>query len=291
MTPIRIGMIGCGWMNSQHAKYLVTLPEQARLVGFVDHNLDNASQMAARCGAVDAVITTDHHTLFDQAKLDAVIIGIPPHAHSDQVDMAAARGLHIFIEKPIAINKEKAWHMVQVCEDAGIITQVGFMFRFGAAIEHLKALIDLGEAGLAGLFVARYFCNSLHAQWWRSKEKSGGQLFEQATHLIDLMRYLLGDAETVFSLQRNLFHQHIPDYTVEDVSGTLFNFRSGAIGVLSASNGAIPNRWESDFRLVTRNLTAYGSDANHAEITYTSGPQTRTELIASDKEFLRRRDR
>ncbi len=285
MRPLRIGLIGCGWVNTKHANHLVTLPDQAQLVGFVDPNPQKAAALAAQLKISDPIITSDHHVLFESGHLDAVFIGLPPHAHRDEMDTAAARGVHIFTEKPIAISPEKAWHMVEVCEKAGITTQVGYMLRFGAAVERLRALIDSGEAGPGGLVVARYFCNGLHSAWWRNKAQSGGQVFEQATHLTDLMRYFLGEAESAFSLQRNLFHQEVPGYSIEDVSGTLFNFRSGAIGVLTACNAAIPGQYEWDLRLVTRNLTAYLTDANHAEITHTAAPDLRRERVESDKDF------
>jgi len=285
MTPLRIGLIGCGSMNNRHARTLAAMPDKARLVGFFDRHPDRAAQMAAKYGSSDAVIETDHHALFEKASLDAVVISLPPNAHTDQVDIAAGRGIHIFMEKPIAISREKAWHMTGVCEQAGIVTQVGFQLRFSPVVERLKALIDSGEAGPAGLITARYFCNALHAHWWRVKEQSGGQVYEQATHLIDLMGHFAGEAESVFSLQRNLFHQDVPDYTVEDVSGTLINFQSGAIGVLAASNNAVPGKWEWDLRLVARSLTAYLPDPNHAEIVYTNGTEPRREEITSDRDL------
>ena len=283
MMPLRVGLIGCGSMNSVHARTLAGMPEKARLVGFFDRHADRAAQLAAKYGGKDAAIETDHHALFAKAHLDAVVISLPPSAHTDEVDIAAGLGAHIFIEKPIAISREKAWHMTEACERAGIVTQVGFQLRFSPVVERLKALIDSGEAGPAGLITARYFCNSLHAHWWRVKDQSGGQVYEQATHLLDLMRHFAGEAESIFSIQRNLFHQEVPDYTVEDVSGTLLNFRSGAIGVLAASNNAIPGKWEWDLRLVTRNLTAYLPDPNHAEIVFTTGAEPRREEIASDR--------
>ena len=161
------------------------------------------------------------------------------------------------------------------------------MFRFGAAIQRLKQLIDSGEAGPAGLMTARYFCNSLHANWWRQREKSGGQLVEQVIHMVDLMRFLLGDAASVYSLQRNLFHQDVPDYTVEDVSGTVIGFGSGAIGVLYATNGAIPGKWTNDYRVVTGKITAEFSDANHAAFVHANDPELRCEVIASDEDVYR----
>ena len=283
MMPLRVGLIGCGSMNSVHARTLAGMPEKARLVGFYDRHADRAAQLAAKYGSDDAVIETDHHALFDKAKLDAIVISLPPNAHTDEVDIAAGRGVHIFMEKPIAIDQEKAWHMTRVCEEAGIVTQVGFQLRFSPVVERLKALIDSGEAGQAGLITARYFCNALHAHWWRKKDQSGGQVYEQATHLLDLMRHFAGEAESVFSIQRNLFHQDVPDYTVEDISGTLINFKSGAVGVLAASNNAIPGKWEWDLRLLTRDLTAFLPDPNHSEIVFTAGAEPRREEIASDR--------
>ena len=106
------------------------------------------------------------------------------------------------------------------------------MYRFGAAVQRLKTLLKLGKAGRVGLLRAGYFCNHLHAHWWRTRELSGGQVAEQTIHLLDLMRCLAGEADGVFSLQRNLFHQDVPGYTVEDVSGTVISLARGRWGCL-----------------------------------------------------------
>jgi predicted dehydrogenase len=66
------------------------------------------------------------------------------------VERAAACGIHMLIEKPIALTSEHAWQMVQQVEAAGVKTQVGFMFRFGEAIERLKGLLESGEVGPVG---------------------------------------------------------------------------------------------------------------------------------------------
>jgi predicted dehydrogenase len=284
MHPLKIALIGCGGINGRHAAHLTRLPHAVELVAFVDPSLQQATAMAARYGCAQSAVFSHHQEMFAAVQPDAVVIGIPPFAHTDQVAQAAQRGIHIFIEKPIALHIEKAWQMVESVEKAGLVTQVGFMYRFGAVVQRVKALIASGRAGQPGLMSARYFCNSLHAEWWRGKDKSGGQVFEQAIHMIDLMRYLLGGAATAYSLQNNLFHQDIADYTVEDVSATVYGFKSGAIGALYASNGAIPQRWEYDFRLVARHLTVQADDANHALLTYTGSSELETETIASEQD-------
>lgn len=285
MHPLRTAILGCGGFARRHATLFASMPDRFQLTAFCDKNAERAAAFAHEFTNGAAQTFTDHHALFEQTPLDLVAICLPPYGHSDEVECAADRGVHIFIEKPIALTSEHAWRMVAAAEAAGVVTQVGFMFRFGVAIQRLKRLIDSGEAGPVGLMSARYFCNSLHAGWWRDRAKSGGQLVEQVIHMIDLMRFLMGEAATVYSVQRNRFHQQMPDYTVEDVSGTVISFVNGAIGVLYATNGAIPGRWINDYRVVTQNITAEFTDANHAAFFYTATPEARTEQIAGTKDY------
>ena len=287
MNPLRTAILGCGGFGRRHAQNFVEMPDQVEMVAFCDRNLDRAQRYAAEFTGNKAAVFTDHHALFNSADLDFVTVCLPPYGHSDEVECAADASVHIFMEKPIALTSEQAWRMVEVAERAGIVTQVGFMFRFGAAVQRLKQLIDAGEAGPAGLMSARYFCNSLHGAWWRQREKSGGQLVEQIIHMVDLMRFLMGEAETVYSLQRNLFHQDVPDYTVEDTSGTVFGFDSGGIGVIYASNNAVPGKWTNDYRVVTQKVTAEFTDANNASFIYTAEEELRTEIVASDQNIYR----
>ncbi|MBI5305299.1 MAG: Gfo/Idh/MocA family oxidoreductase [Chloroflexi bacterium] len=282
MQQLKTAILGCGGFANRHAQNIASLPEQFELVAFCDVDLARAHAFNEKYGAGRGVVFQDHHALFKQTNLDLCLICLPPFGHADEVEIAAQCGVHLLIEKPIALTSQHAWRMVQAAERAGIVTQVGFMYRFGAAVARLKELIDNGQAGNLGLMSAHYFCNHLHAPWWRDREKSGGQLVEQAIHLVDLMRYLMGEAATVYSLQNNVFHRDLPSYTVEDVSGTVIGFENGSVGVLYASNGAVPNKWLYDVRIVAKNLTAEFSNANCGVITHTNDSTLKTETISSD---------
>lgn len=282
---LRTAILGCGGFAHRHARTLALLSDDFEMVAFCNRNIEKAAAFSDKYTSSQAPVFADHHQMFEQVPLDAVVISLPPYAHSDEVEIAANLGVHIFIEKPIALTSDQAWRMVKAAENAGIVTQVGFMFRFGEAIEHLKRMIDSGEAGPVGLMSARYFCNSLHAPWWRRRDLSGGQLVEQVIHMVDLMRYLMGEATAVYSRQENIFHQDVDDYTVEDVSATVFGFPKGGVGVIYATNGAIPNRWINDYRVVSRNLTAEFTDANHATFHYTVDPNRQPEVIVSDRDI------
>lgn len=283
MKQLRTAILGCGSFANRHAQNLITLPEEIELAVFCDHHEKNARDFSEKYAQGKGSIYTDSRKMFEKANLDLVVICLPPFAHTNEVGLAAQHGVHILIEKPIALSPEHAWRMVEAAENARIKTQVGFMFRFGAAIERLKELIDSGQSGPVGLISARYFCNSLHAPWWRDRSKSGGQLVEQIIHMVDLMRYLMGEAVSVYSRQENLFHREVADYTVEDVSATVFGFQAGAIGVIYATNGAIPGKWINDYRLVSQKLTAEFSNANNALFHFTAETPLRTETINSDK--------
>jgi len=287
MQPLRTAILGCGGIAARHAKNLAALKDNFRLVAFADAVEARARGFSREYADDEAEVFTDARSLFDHCQLDAVFICLPPFAHDGEVERAAQEGVHVFIEKPIALSSSAAWHMVEAAEHAGIVTQVGFMYRFGEAVSRLKQMIDDGDAGLAGLMSTRYFCNALHAPWWRQQSKSGGQLVEQVIHMVDLMRYLMGEAATVYSIQRNLYHQDVPDYTVEDVSGTVISFERGGIGVIYASNNAIPGKWINDYKVVTARVTAEFTDANHAVFTHTTDAG-RAEPVDSDADVFMR---
>jgi predicted dehydrogenase len=262
---------------------LIALPDEIELTAFCDHHEWNARSFSEKYSDGKGIIFTDPPQMFEKAGLDLIVICLPPFAHTNEVELAAEHGVHVFIEKPIALSSEHAWMMVDAVESAGVKTQVGFMFRFGTAIERLKELIVSNASGSVGLMSARYFCNSLHAPWWRDRNRSGGQLVEQVIHMVDLMRYLMGDAVSVYSRQENLFHRDVPDYTVEDVSATVFGFPGGGMGVIYATNGAIPGKWINDYRLVSQKLTAEFTNANNGLFHFTAETPVRTEIIASDR--------
>jgi UDP-N-acetyl-2-amino-2-deoxyglucuronate dehydrogenase len=278
MRQFRAALIGCGGIANRHATILKGL-ENVELAAFCDIEGSRAAQFADKYADGEPPVFTDYHEMFSKVPLDVVYVCLPPFAHSDEVERAAERGIHVFIEKPIALDLETADRMVAATDRAGVKTQVGFMMRFGEAVEQVKKLLESGEAGQPGLMLGKYFCNSLHSPWWREKEKSGGQIVEQIVHTYDVVRYLLGEPATVIGRTANLFHGDVERYTSEDVSAAVITFKNGAIATVAGTNGAIPGKWLSSFELVARNLTVSFADANHATLTRTNvQPPTSEEI-------------
>jgi predicted dehydrogenase len=169
--------------------------------------------------------------------------------------------------------------MVEAAEQAGVVAAVGFMYRFGDAVRRWQALAQAGETGPVGLFSGSYHCNALHAPWWRERAVSGGQLLEQAIHLIDLVRVFMGEPDTAYARTANLFHRGTPGYDIEDVSAVVFGWDDGRVATLAASNAAIPGRWLKEWRLVAERYSGRFEYWNSAVLTRTA-PEVAEETVA-----------
>ena len=285
MQKFRTGLIGCGGIANHHMSIISDLRDKMEMVAFCDIAEERAKSFAEKYKYPNAKLFTDFTKMYEQMNLDLVYICLPPFAHSNEVDLAAENGVHIFIEKPIALDMDTANRMVEKVQQYGVKSQVGFMFRFGEATEKVKSMLENGEAGEPGLMMARYMCNSLHAPWWRDRSKSGGQVVEQIIHLFDLIRYLLGDVDSVFCWMNNVFHTETEGYTAEDVSATALKFKNGAVATVSGTNGAIPGKWLSQCELVTRNLTINFADSNNATLYHTNTKEVEKTEISSKKDI------
>ena len=251
-SNLRLGIAGSGFIAGVHANALnqipgvelagVTDPDRERMAAFADKH-----QIAAAFPSFQAML--------DTGSLDAVYLCIPPFAHTNEVELAATRGLHLFLEKPIALDSARAARMVAAIESAGVKSQVGLHYRFRKSVRMLKRLLDSGEAGRPTLFSGRYWTNMDGSPWWRDRARSGGQIYEQVIHLYDLALHLCGHVETATGMIRNICHQNLPDYSIEDTSVGALQFKNGALGVVTGSNCAIPGHFLGDFKLVCEKFT------------------------------------
>lgn len=283
MPPLRTAFIGCGGIARAHAGTLAGLKDRARMVAFCDIVRERAQTFSDEYSQGAGLVFTDYAHMLDEVELDLVYVCLPPFAHGNEVELAAGRGAHIFIEKPIALNMEVANRMVTAVERAGVKSQVGFVLRFGEAVEAAKRAIESGEAGPPGLMIGKYMTNSLHSPWWRDKSRSGGQVVEQIIHVYDMARFLCGDATLVYGGMDNLFHRHVADYTVEDVAASVIHFDGGAWATISSTNFAVPNQWVSQWDLLTKNRTMRFDNANNAVFHHTDLGYPRTTAISSDR--------
>ncbi len=210
MDGINVGFIGLGGMGQHHLKSLREIPE-AHLAAVCDINGELSSSIGAEYGARSY---TDHHEMLEKEDLDAIYVVVPPFAHSDAEIIAARKGIHLFVEKPVTLTMDKAREVWAECRKAGIITSVGYTLRYFGYAERLQSLLSQEE--LAMIVITRWG-GMPDVAWWRQMARSGGQLVEQTTHQVDTVRYVTGKeivsvyADYALKVMGDWEHVDIPD--------------------------------------------------------------------------------
>jgi predicted dehydrogenase len=271
---LRVGLIGTGGIGARHAAAAQKVTG-LHFVAACGREMSRAEDFGKRFGVT---AYDDVERMLGSERLDLLVVALPPFAHAGQVERAAALGVNVLVEKPIALDLGRAASMVDASRN--VVAACGFMYRFGGAVQRWTAMADAGETGTVGHFSGSFHCNALHAPWWRDRGKSGGQMVEQLLHIADLARCSLGMPQTVYARAANLFHRDVPDYTSEDASAILLGYDDGRVGVLHASNIAVPGRWMKGWQVVAQKATGIFADWNTAEIVQTIGEPV-SERIAS----------
>ena len=271
---LRVGLIGTGGIGARHAAAAQKVTG-LHFVAACGREMSRAEDFGKRFGVT---AYDDLERMLGSERLDLLVVALSPFAHAGQVERAAALGVNVLVEKPIALDLGRAASMVDASRN--VVAACGFMYRFGGAVQRWTAMADAGETGTVGHFSGSFHCNALHAPWWRDRDKSGGQMVEQLIHIADLARCSLGMPQTVYARAANLFHRDVPDYTSEDASAILLGYDDGRVGVLHASNIAVPGRWMKGWQVVAQKATGIFADWNTAEIVQTIGEPV-TERIAS----------
>lgn len=278
MSKLRVGLLGCGGIGARHAGAVSALNYRMEMVGCCGRDLERTTAFATKHGGVPYV---DLDRMIDDG-IDLLIATLPPYNRHGEIEHAASRGVHLLVEKPIALDLAAATHLVDAVEASGVVAAIGFMYRFGDAVRRWREL----DTGPVGLYVGGYHCNALHAHWWRKRAMSGGQILEQAIHQIDLIRHLVGEPDSVYARYANLFHRDVPDYDVEDLSSTIFGWDDGRLASLSASNIAVPGVWHKEWAMMAERMTGRFTSWNDAVLTRTQGEATSETVAGGTDAFV-----
>jgi predicted dehydrogenase len=232
---IRLGFIGAGGMARQHTSVLKDMPN-VEIVAFTDVYRPAAETMAAQ---FHAQVFDTPEQLAANAGVDALYILLPPFAHGDAERAALKYKLPFFVEKPVGLDMGVVYEIAVEVEKSGLLTAAGYMNRYRHGVNTVREQLATDPAILAhgGWWGGSPGPASDQGagSWWTDKSKSGGQFLEQVTHTVDLVRYLLGDAEEVFAYAATGFNRNIPGYTMDDAATVAIKFKNGGIANLMSS--------------------------------------------------------
>jgi predicted dehydrogenase len=196
---------------------------------------------------------------------DAVYVCTWTSEHQRQVEKAAARGLAVFCEKPLAFDVGTARQMAECVARAGVINQVGLVLRHSPAYLWARHLIDEPGAGRVMSVVCRddqfIPVQGHYGSTWRSDRAlaGSGTLMEHSIHDVDMFRFLVGDVASVSAYAAN-YHAH---EGIEDVATATVRFASGALGTLASiwhDNLARPSLRRVEIFCERRDITIEGDD-------------------------------
>ncbi|MHB8994046.1 MAG: Gfo/Idh/MocA family protein [Armatimonadota bacterium] len=225
---IRVGFIGCGGISRYHMGHLAKIKD-ADMVAFCDVDESRAKATAQEFGTADAKTWSDYKQFYNDAKIDAVYVGLPPFAHEEQELIGAQKGIHLFVEKPIALSMDLTKKVERAIAKSGIISTAGFQDRYQDIIERLKGeIVDNPPA-----IIQAYWMGGMPGvMWWRRKEQSGGQAVEQTIHHFDMVRYLFGEIKSVHAVSSKGLMKDVPKYNIEDATAVNLQFKSGLCGTI-----------------------------------------------------------
>ena len=225
---LRVGFVGTGGVATRHATILAGFPD-VLLAAATDVDPARNAAFATEFGTevTDGVADLLAHDL------DAVYVCVPPFAHvpaqtSAEAQVAAA-GLPLFVEKPLAPDLSTAEEIAKRLDDAGVVTRVGHHWRCAEPVARARELLAHRTVRLVS---GTWWDKVPPVSWWLHQARSGGPVVEQAIHLLDLARVLVGEVEVVQASASGT----VPGGDVDAAVVALLSFVDGAVGTLGTAS-------------------------------------------------------
>jgi predicted dehydrogenase len=238
-------------------KALLEQPEDVEIVAISEKDEARGRASQKKYGGE---LYHDYRKLLERKDLDFVFIHSATSEHSQMVLATADAGIGVFCEKPLATSHDEAREMLAAVEKAGIRHTTGFNSRLIPEAQRAKTIFDTGVLGkivsirsfLSSIGPKELGCPPYMCDWILDAQKAaGGALIDEGVHAIDLMRWFLGDIESVFTMTAKTVKTGL---NVEDNAITMLRFRNGALGELNTS-------WSINIDVGMKNtMELYGSD-------------------------------
>lgn len=245
---MRYALIGCGRIATNHMKAAVNnqleisavcdvVPEHMEVL-LAKHELQNDMSILRY---------TDYRSMIQEVKPDLVSIATESGIHAEIALFCIDHGVHVIIEKPMAMSISDANEIIQRSEEKHVKVSACHQNRFNIAVQEMRHALEAGRFG-------RLSHGSIHVRWnrnqgyydqapWRGTwAQDGGALMNQCIHGIDLLRWTFGgEIEEVYGQTRQQFHDYLE---AEDVGMAVVKFKNGAIATIEGTTNVYPKNLE-----------------------------------------------
>lgn len=268
-------LIGCGRVAPNHIK-------AARENGFtvvavcdvVPERMDRLLEQSGLSPEAVARVRryTDYHTLFETEKPTLASIALPSGLHAACALAGIRAGVHLIVEKPVAMSLRDAEEIIRQAEARGVTVSACHQNRFNKAVQAMRAALESGRFGpLSNAAVTVRWSRGedyyAHDDWRGKWASDGGTLMNQCIHGIDLLRWMCGDPVRVFGITKRRFHPYIQ---AEDVGTAVLEFADGTVATVEGTVNVCGPDLEEHLTLIGAHGTVKlgGTCANTVEHWY-----------------------
>jgi len=242
---MKFGIIGFGKMGILHGALLNSM-DGVELSAICDSSKTVVKAFGKLKPNVACFV--DYKKMIDTSDIDAVIVSTPTFLHAPIAQYAAQKKLHVFLEKPLALNAEEGKGIKKVVSDNNTKLMVGFSLRYNPSCMMAKQAIASGEIGQITQVRVEAFLSDVmrEEKGWRFKKalSGGGVVIDFTIHAIDFLVWLLGPIAKLEASARSIVSREVEDEVQCDVT-----FENGALAQLKSS-WSNPSYRKSYFRVV-----------------------------------------
>ncbi|MCF7875716.1 Gfo/Idh/MocA family oxidoreductase [Candidatus Bipolaricaulota bacterium] len=234
---LKLGLVGAGAAAELHANALKNV-EGVSLSAVFNRSSEEAKEFAANW---EINCFDDYEELLAMNELDIIDICTATGTHSQFAVPAAKAGKNLIIEKPLEITPEKCDEIIAAAGQNNVKVAVIFQNRFKDSIRTIRTALRKGRLG-------RLVLGTANVNWYRSPEyyrnnwkgtkdlDGGGALINQSIHTIDLLQWLMGDADSITGRVKTLTHE----IEGEDIGVATLEFSNGSLGTITGSTAIYP---------------------------------------------------
>lgn len=260
-AQLQIAVVGSG-IGAEHIRGFQTFPDLFNVKLICDLDRQRAAPLAEKYRIEEIASSFDE--VCRRPEIDVIDICTPPNRHFEQIQAALKSRKHAICEKPLVGSLAELDSISRLVQESGRQVMPIFQYRFGRGLQKLKYLVEQNLAGEAFVFnvdVAWWRGSKYYADNpWRGRRASelGGALLSQAIHAVDMVRYILGPAKSVFGRTTTRVNQ----IEVEDCVAISMEMGDGSLGTISVTLGSLAEI--SRHRFTFRNVTAESNTEPYA---------------------------
>ena len=251
ISLVRFAICGVGHIGRRHAA-LVSRHEGAQLVALIDVRAELQPGLATEFPGVPFFLSLEEYLIHGPAA-DVLTVATPNGLHAQQAVASLRHGLHVVVEKPLALTKADAETIVDTALQTGQLVFCVMQNRYSPPAAWLKQIYDEGRLGQVYLVQLNCFWNR-DARYYRpggwkgTQALDGGTLFTQFSHFVDLLYWVFGDVTNVSARFRDFDHADLTEF--EDSGLVTFDLVRGGSGTLSYSTAVWDRNLESSLTVV-----------------------------------------